>query len=127
MKQRDIQVSRLSSIHIDIIFVYRSASCQNAFNFISQLIVHEKTTIICGDFNVCFIKKKSNTLIQSLLRLGFAQRVNEATHFQGGLIDHAYHRNGITEFEVEVNLYSPYYTAFDHDALCIIMKKKNMS
>ena len=52
------------------------------------MTVHDKTTIIFGDFNVCFIKKKSNTLIQSLLKLGFEQRVTEATHFQEGLIDH---------------------------------------
>ena len=127
MKQSDLQISRISSIDVDIISVYRSASCQNAFEHISKLIVCDKTTIICGDFNVCFIKKKSNQLIQSLLKLGFEQKVTAATHFHGGLIDHAYYKDGKAGFDVEVNLYSPYYTAFDHDALCIIMKKKKTS
>ena len=94
---------------------------------ISKLIVCDKTTIICGYFNVCFLKKKSNQLIQSLLKLGFEQKVAAATHFHGGLIDHAYYRDDKAGFDVEVNLYSPYYTAFDHDALCIIMKKKKTS
>ena len=74
VKQSDLQISRISSIDVDIISVYRSASCKNAFEHISKLIVCDKTTIICGDFNVCFIKKKSNQLIQSLLKLGFEQK-----------------------------------------------------
>ena len=88
VKQRDLQITRLSSIDVDMILVYRNASCKNTFQYIYQMIVHGKTTTICGDFTVCFFKKKSNTLIQSLLKLGFEQRVTEATHFQEGLIDH---------------------------------------
>ena len=63
--------------------------------------------------------------------------MNFATHVEGGHIDQVYfkvysndnfvdpilfkvyHRDGSTKFDVDVKLYSPYYTAFDHDALCI--------
>ena len=125
VKLSDLQISCLSSTDIDILTIYRSASCKNAFKNIAEMLNPDKTTIVCGDFNICFLKKTNNVLIQSLLNLGFEQKVTTATHFQGGLIDHVYHRNGKSHFDVKVNLYSPYYTAFDHDALSSILKKKN--
>ena len=125
VKLSDLQISCLSSSDIDILTIYRSASCKNAFKNIAEMLNPDKTTIVCGDFNICFLKKTNNVLIQSLLNLGFEQKVTTATHFQGGLIDHVYHRNGKSHFDVKVNLYSPYYTAFDHDALCITLKKNN--
>ena len=47
----------------------------------------------------------------------FKQLVHEATHINGGHIDHVYLRSDSLVATVE--LYSPYYTAKDHDALCI--------
>ena len=45
------------------------------------------------------------------------QLVKEATHIEGGHIDHVYIRS--EGLSATVEMYSPYYTAKDHDALCI--------
>ena len=79
----------------------------------------ERSTVICGDFNLCFVERNDHPVIQSLLNLGFEQKVARATHIQGGTIDHVYFRKGQTDCNIEVHQYSPYYTALDHDALCI--------
>ena len=42
---------------------------------------------------------------------------SEATHFDGGHIDQAWMREG--DMGSTVQLYSPYYTCKDHDALLI--------
>ena len=123
-KSRYLQVSHLSSREVDVIALYRSSDCKDALQHIVQMIDLRKTVIICGDSNICYTKSKSNGLIKSLLELGFEQRVSEATHIEGGLIDHVYLRNGGEPFHSEVSLYSPYYTALDHDALCVTLKKK---
>ena len=50
--------------------------------------------------------------------LGFKQIIDEPTHIEGGHLDQIYVR-GLASYEVE--LYSPYYTALDHDALCLVL------
>ena len=44
--------------------------------------------------------------------------MNEATHINGGHIDHVYLKTE-ESMNASVELYSPYYTAKDHDALCV--------
>ena len=61
--------------------------------------------------------------ISSLLELGFEQKVSDATHIEGGLIDNVYYRGGGVSFSTEVSLYSPYYTSLDHDALSVTLTK----
>ena len=87
------------------------------------MIDFDKSVIICGDFNICYNEKKSHGLISSLLELGFEQKVSDATHIEGGLIDHVYYRDGGVSYSTEVSLYSPYYTSLDHDALCVTLTK----
>ena len=124
VKSRNLQVTHLTSDKIDVIAIYRSADSHDTFEHIAKMIAPDKTIIICGDFNICYLEKKSHRLIQSLLNLGFKQMVKKATHINGGLIDHVYHRNGRVQFDVEASLYSPYYTAFDHDAVCSTLTMK---
>ena len=50
----------------------------------------DKTIVICEDFDLYFEEKRQHTFIKSLLQLGFHQMVTEATHINGGWIDHAY-------------------------------------
>ena len=54
---------------------------------------------------------------------GFKQLVDEATHFQGGHIDHVYCNNKPDQFQVDITLYSPFYLDKDHDALLITVTK----
>ena len=77
-----------------------------------------KTTLVCGDFNMCYIDQRKNKATSFLIQMDFKQLIHEATHIDGGHIDHAYFRshNNLT---VSAELYSPYFTAKDHDALMI--------
>ena len=102
-----------------VIAVYRSSNSQLGVEHITSLASEDKGVIICGDFNLCFREKTSHSVIKYLLSLKFEQKVTEATHIEGGLIDHVYFRKGCKKQEVDVQLYSPYYTASDHDALCV--------
>ena len=86
-KYSNLQISKLSSNDIDVLVVYRSKSCTDMHNQIIRLIDPTKTTLICGDFNVCFIEKQDHPTVKLLLGLGFDQRVKTATHIEGGLID----------------------------------------
>ena len=87
-----------------------------------MMIDPSKSTVICGDFNICYKQDRDNKLIKALQNLGFRQTVTEATHIDGGLIDHVYIREAGTIQEILTNMYSPYYTALDHDAICITLK-----
>ena len=60
-------------------------------------------------------------MISSLPELGFEQQVSDVTRNMGGLMDHVYYRGGGVSYTAEVRLYSPYYTALDHDALCVTL------
>ena len=124
-KHLTIQVSKLSSDSMDIIVVYRSKNCHIGWEKISTKINHSKTTVVVGDFNVCYNENKSHPLVKKLLEFGFQQLVTQATHIEGGLIDHVYFRNGQQPMDIDVAMYSPYYTANDHDALCLTLKTLN--
>ena len=85
-----------------------------------------KCTVIGGDFNICQAKNKQNSIAKWLSSFGFRQLVTEATHIEGGHIDHLYVSNDIS---AELEIYSPYYTSLDHDALCVSIdfEKGNIS
>ena len=121
IKYQNIQLSKFSSKYCDIISVYRSkdGNPKQLIEHLKALVDREKITIIGGDFNICLAKNKTNVVSKCLASLGFQQLVNEATHIKGGHIDHVYIRGCDS---VTVELYSPYYTAMDHDALCIAME-----
>ena len=54
---------------------------------------------------------------------GFNQLADEATHFQGGHIDHIYSNNNSDKIHVDITLYSPYYLAKDPDCILITVTK----
>ena len=71
--------------------------------------------------NVCNIKRPDNQLKRVLEGMGFKEIVREATHIDGGHLDHAYVLNlGSLKEGTEAQLVSKYYS--DHDAVCIILK-----
>ena len=86
---------------------------------IFKMVDYKKSTILCGDFNICYNQERKNSIISSLERHGFKQLVKESTHIQGGHIDQVYVKEADYMLSVEVELYSPYYSAKDHDALLI--------
>ena len=116
-----MQLSKFSATKIDIISIYRSNKC-NEKEFVENLkslVSANKPTVIIGDFNFCTEEKRLNSISSALSSLDFKQIVSEATHIEGGHLDQIYVR-GVENAEVE--LYSPYYTAKDHDALCLAVK-----
>ena len=121
--EEKIQVSKFSGVSLDMIFVYRAPNGNDGLlrDHLKSLIDFDRITVICGDFNMCFIDNRKTRTTTFLLNNGFKQLMMEATHIDGGHIDHVYMRakDNIQEC---VTVYSPYFTSKDHDALCISIK-----
>ena len=82
-----------------------------------------RPTLIKGDFNLCTIRDRNNSLTMKLEKLGFKQLVKEATHIEGGHIDHCYWIDKKQIWESpKLERYSPYWS--DHDALLVTLKRK---
>ena len=86
------------------------------------MITPRMTSIVCGDFNFCYLANRGNKVTQYLEESGFQQLINEATHIKGRHIDQFYIKDKQNTFkESPVFRYSPYYS--DHDALCVTLTK----
>ena len=114
------QLTKLSGRMFDLIIVYKSPTGKDESlqNHLRDMIDFNRPTLVCGDFNMCYIDNKNNSSTTFLLQKNFKQLVREATHIDGGHIDHVYLRSE-ESLLAELEFYSPYYTAKDHDALCI--------
>ena len=127
IKLPNLQITQMSSEELDVIAMYRSAGCkmETVIENLSQLIDRTKSVIVCGDMNFCFSASQDNSFVKYVTRQGFDQMVKEATHIEGGLIDHVYFRSGGPPLKADVSIYSPYYTAHDHDALLVEVLKED--
>ena len=127
--QADFQIMELIMDRLDIISIYRSSSASivQVVESLEQRIRRNRPTIITGDFNLCFKTNSNNGVTKRLLELGFTQLVKEATHIQGGHIDHVYWRDQVSPVfqEPVLERYSPYYS--DHDALLVTLKLQTPS
>ena len=119
-KKNNIQVSVMSSGHMDLVVVYKSpvGNDSDLRQLLEAAISTNHPTLVCGDLNMCFIDSKTSKSISFLRHIGFQQLVQEATHIDGGHIDHVY----VLNLQANIELYSPYYTAKDHDGLLITVK-----
>ena len=123
IKKEKMQISKLASTELEVITVYRTAtgSSLELSEHLEALISPGVTTIVCGDFNICFLSNRNNRVTQFLEANGFLQLMNEATHIKGGHIDHFYFKPGENTTEnPSIFRYSPYYS--DHDAICATIK-----
>ena len=93
VKQPYVQITKLGNPDLDVITVYRSQeeSLFTLKNYLHSLINTNKTTLIIGDFNFCYFKNR-NEVSKYLEDTQFHQLINEATHIEGGTLDHAYYR-----------------------------------
>ena len=122
--EESINISMVSTQDIDIIAIYRSKDgcCDKLIKNLEKIINQMKTTLVIGDMNVCNKKTPNNKLKSFLEEKLFTQIVNQATHIEGGHLDHAYVRSvGNFEDVPYIELIPKYYS--DHDALCISWKK----
>ena len=114
-----LQMMKLMMPTIDIINVYRSQNepVEEVKRLLENVVEPRKPTIVLGDFNFCYLKKK-NCLSQWLEEVGFDQVVSSTTHIEGGLLDQAYlllpH-----ETAVLVGQYDNYFT--DHDTIALLL------
>lgn len=119
------QITKISSADIDVINIYRSPRATNAVDSdlvmrLGNMIDQSRQTIIGGDFNICFQKKRGNIVLVTLESLGFNQLVSTATHIEGGFLDIVFSNHNIfKKYEVVTQLYSPYFTYKDHDAVLV--------
>ena len=92
INQDGFSLSKIAGRDLDIIGVYRSqnGSMVDMIEEIKKLHNIEKTTLIGGDLNICVLKQPMNSATTSLAKMGFHQIVKEATHIEGGTIDHIY-------------------------------------
>ena len=87
------------------------------------MIRGDRTTIITGDFNICYLRIPKNQISKKLCEESFQQLVREPSHIMGGHIDHVYWRNRSYQWEdPDIERFSPYYS--DHDGLCVTLMKK---
>ena len=105
-----------------IIGVYRSQTgdLRDLTEKLEGVVDTEVTTIVGGDFNICALEQGKNFLTARLSEMGFKQIVMEATHIDGGVIDHIYILHGKqTRFEWALELMPKYYS--DHDGVCLTL------
>ena len=113
------QMTKIISVNMDIINVYRSSSAENlAFiNDLCELLDSKKHTLILGDFNICFLKENNNKVFTTLRRLGFKQLVERPSHILGGLIDLVFCYCPEVDVPYDVKQTAQYY--LDHDLIII--------
>ena len=125
LKLSTLQIVKVSMLEIDSVNVYRSSSHSiiETSEAINSFIDPDKVTIITGDFNICFSKKKTNAISTDLERKGFSQLQMESSHIKGGVIDHVYWHDPTSKWNLPIlERHTVWYS--DHDAILISLSKK---
>ena len=120
-----INITKLKCDECDIIAVYRSedGSLDGLVSRLLEILDLSKSSVVVGDINICNRKRPNNILKTSLEELGFTESIRQATHVDGGHLDHAYILNVGNFEETSIHLVPKYYS--DHDALCICLRKSS--
>ena len=119
-------ISKLSSKNVDVIGIYKSrdGDSRDLMTQLDNLITENKTTIIGGDFNVCVLRCPNNLITERLQEKKFQQVVKQATHIEGGLLDHVYIKQiEDREYSLEIELSPKYYS--DHDCIGVMLTPNN--
>ena len=126
VKNDGYSLSKVSSEKLDVFGIYRSkdGDARKMIGHLEEMIIENRTTIIGGDLNVCALKHQKNFIIEKLKELDFQQIVKQATHIEGGLIDHLYIKQGYdTDVTWELEVVPKYFT--DHDCIRVTVWRKN--
>ena len=113
----EYQMTKLESISLDIINVYRSkgASSVQFLKDLYELHNHEKETLIVGDFNICHVMEREHEVFKALEDIEFKQLVKHATHVEGRLLDCVFLFSPDKIHSYDVKQQSPHFT--DHDMI----------
>ena len=128
IKHEKMQISKLKSAELEVITVYRSdqGNLSELLDILKDLINPLVTTVVCGDFNICYLSNRKNKVTKYLEQNGFSQLMKEPTHMKGRLLDHFYFRPGKNISESpSIYRYSPYYS--DHDGICATLNFEALS
>ena len=120
-----MQITKFCTKSLDIINVYRSnkGNSVELLKKLQEMLTPGISTLITGDFNICYLINPNNRMSKALINTGFQQLVNEPTHILGGHIDHVYWNLRNKEWEDPIlHRHSAYYS--DHDAMCITMNRQ---
>ena len=121
VKSSQYQMTKIVSEVHDVINIYRSvgASSDEFIKDLEKIFDSSKVTYLLGDFNLCFKTDNNHPIIKKISYLGFEQKVEQATHIGGRLIDQIYIFSPCNhEMFVRVQQQSPYFS--DHDILSLI-------
>ena len=81
-----------------------------------DILTLDRPTIIIGDININVCGEKRASIVKTLERLGFEQKVNMPTHDEGNTIDVVFVNSYLSD-KVKVMLRSYGFT--DHDLLLV--------
>ena len=115
-------ISKFECPKLDVIGIYRSqeGNVRDLILKLEALITSGRTTVIGGDMNICALANPKNYMSESLREMGFNQVVKNATHIEGGMIDHIYVKQGETKkVSYIIEEFPKYYS--DHDGVGIIL------
>ena len=123
IKKENLQLTKLSSITVDVIVVYRSQTCpyDNLNEAIKKLLTVGKPSLVVGDFNFCF-KDQTTSTKRFLIKSQFVQLIKEPTHSDGHILDQAYLLYNERRQEIITEVDSKYYS--DHRGLSVIIRNK---
>ena len=88
---------------------------------IKDIIEPGKPQLLVGDFNFCYLGQTTNATCNFLRSANFKQLIEEPTHLEGNLLDHAYFKDTKRILTCAGKLHTKYYT--DHKALALFIKK----
>ena len=123
IKEENFQLSKFTSDVIELVVLYRSQNGDHKHlqDILETLLDSEKPLFVVGDFNFCFIGNSSNPTKKYFHDKFFNQLVQEPTHIEGNLLDHAYMRDTKRINEYKTELHSKYYS--DHKGVAILIKR----
>ena len=124
INEKNFSAISLSFENIRIVFTYISKgkkSNEIKSSLISLLQTEIKPTIIIGDMNYHY-SKEEHPLKTIFDEMGFCQKVVEATHDEGNILDHIYVSRPELLSDKDFYLKPLYFS--DHDAICLRLKKE---
>ena len=118
-----MQLTLFTSATLDVIALYRSqqGSQKDLNQYLMAMADKEKSLLVLGDFNFCYMDSSSNLTKQFLETNNYTQLIKEPTHIEGNLLDQAYFRSTDKLLKCRAEVHSKYYT--DHKGLAITVKK----
>ena len=111
-----LQLTVLASVDLCVIALHRSSGDQELRQNLIEVIPDDCSCLVIGDFNICSIRNSDHEVFEALQQMGFQLLTTQATHIEGGHIDQAWFKGVDPTLKSDVAIYSPYYTAKDHDA-----------